>query len=195
MSFCTKLFRNRFNKTAKPVYDILDTAGNIIYTIFVPITKYKFMFCCCDAYADEDYLTICPGPLDEATDRYRGTDNRDITGWMVALTPKYAKIVDACLSRCKLIALCFTLLSCGSTVCTDAMKMVDSFVSLLRTCPIDHLSQVPHPGRENLRCTTPCSHGMSAMRTAFPAGATERDRKLLIAAGIQIDMEFFFHTL
>ena len=36
-TFC----ETRFNKRAKPMYDILDTDGTIIYTVYVPIRRYK----------------------------------------------------------------------------------------------------------------------------------------------------------
>lgn len=75
------------------------------------------------------------------------------------------------------------------------LKTLEACMALLRTCPINDLTQVPHPGKADLRFTTPCSHGLTAQRIRFPAGATEDDKKLLLATGVALSMNGYFFSL
>ena len=74
-------------------------------------------------------------------------------------------------------------------------RCVEAFIELLRTCPIDDISQVPHPGTADLRCTTPCSHGMEAQRIKCPAGANDDDKKLLIGAAVCLSINEIYTTI
>ena len=115
----------------------------ILYTILIPIKSYtSYLFCCRTAYADEDFLAIVPG--ERTDDRYGGAGPDDTDyGWMVALTPKYAKTIDNCIGAvdflCKLLSK-FTL---GLVeVFGELFKIFDKFCVLLKTCPITHVTQV-----------------------------------------------------
>ena len=183
-TFWERLFRTRFNKSAKPVYDILDATGNIIYTIVVPIRRYRFLYCLCDAYADDDCLAIVPGPRQEG--RYLGAEmeNYGAVGWIVQLTPYWKRFVDRFLAGLGQMAF-----MCG------LLKVAEKAITLCQTCPVDNCTQVPNPGRHNLRCSTPCSHTLAAYRVCLPAGATEDHYRLISAAVVQIDMENKFLAL
>jgi hypothetical protein len=80
------LFRNRFNKKAYPIYDVLGPDGEIIYTLLVPIRQYTFLGCCCTAYEDLDFISIVPGTRD-TTGRFGGADAPEMLGWMLRLDP------------------------------------------------------------------------------------------------------------
>lgn len=186
----------RFSKIAKPAYDVLDDNNNILYTLLVPITKYQFCGCCCDAYADQDFVSIVPGPYNDET-IYAGVEHPEKTGWILAMQPRFARMIDNCLAR---LGTCFKVcfvLTCGLIKpLSQLLKIINAGVTLLRSCPIDNVTQVPHPGTDNMRCALPCSHGMAAQRLRFPEEcASESDRMLLIAAALQMDMDNFHLTL
>lgn len=54
--------RNRFNAKAKPVYDVLNAAGVIRFSVVVPVKPGKFLGCL-SAFYEDDYLAIVPGAL------------------------------------------------------------------------------------------------------------------------------------
>jgi len=202
-SFCEKLFRNRFNKRAKPLYDVLDAEGSIAYTIMVPLDKgapFLGLSCLPMSYGDEDFLAVVVGPRTE--ERFGGAE-REGTGWAVALQPRYAKTIDNCLNKLRrTLGLC-NKLTCGAlSTCMEAMTIIDKFCVFFKTLPVDNVTQVPHPGRGRLRCTFPCTRALTATRVCMPkaAGDTESgDKKahcaLVTAAIILMDLEGVMETL
>lgn len=198
-------YANRFNKRAKPIYDIIDADENILYTVYVPIRGYVFgksipgLSCFLKtvfgaeytAYADMDYLAIVKGarPTEKEDKEYRhcNTFKADV-GWNIMLTPKNEKFIDTCLGSTK---------SCLKWLCIpDAIfDVISAMASLIRTIPIDNWTQVPHPGKNFLRGALPCTHGMSASRTFFPPGIPMEHRALITAFTIKADIEKIHMTL
>lgn len=202
-SFWEKLCRNRFNKYPKPVYDVLDSRGEIAYTVVVPLDKgrpFLGLFCLPLSYADHDYLAVVPGK--RTSDRYGGAD-KPCAGWVVPLRPRYAQTIDRCLRGIHNACSLMNRITCGgATVLLELFTILDKFCVFFKTLPVDNVTQVPHPGRAHLRCTFPCTHATTACRISMPAKATDpeggdntNERALVIAAMILMDMEGILETL
>ncbi|EGD75486.1 hypothetical protein PTSG_06560 [Salpingoeca rosetta] len=192
-SACGSLFANRFTRRAQPLYDVVDANDAVLFTVHIPVEEYKFLGCI-KAYAQMKHLAIVRGPLPPG-DRFGGATDPD-SGWIIPLEPKYAACIESCLSACDGVRRVFQCITFGVFELIERVfRLFEAFIGLIRTCPIDDWTQVPHPGRSELRMTTPCSHAMTASRTRFPKNITEEEHMLLIAAGIAVDMEDVFTYL
>ena len=115
----------------------------ILYTILIPIKSYtSYLFCCRTAYADEDFLAIVPG--ERTDDRYGGAGPDDTDyGWMVALTPKYAKTNDSCIGAVDFLCKMLSKSTLGLVgVSGELFKNFDKFCALLEYFSIAHVTQV-----------------------------------------------------
>ena len=192
---CESFLRTRFNKKALPLYDILDAQGEILYTLTVPIRQYKFMGFCCAAFEDYDFISILPGPRKEG--RFGGLEEPEKFGWILPLETRVMGFMRRCIGSMESCLKVLNVCTFGKAEeCATICNVCLACVNCCRTCPMDNITQVPHPGLDHLRCTFPCSHGMSATRMRLPpGGVSPRDRMLLTAAVLQIDMEGSFLTL
>jgi len=130
-----------------------------------------------------------------ATRRNRGAEHPGV-GWFIELRPKNEHFIDDCYESARKCFKIMAFLTLGATfLLQQLLKILEACLALLRTCPIDDLTQVPHPGKADLRMTTPCSHGLTAQRIRFPDGITEDDKKLIMAAGVTISMNSYFLSL
>lgn len=141
-SMCCALMRNRFNAKAKAAYDILDAQGEIRYSVVVPVFQGKFLHCI-TAFYELDYLVIVPGPLTDQ--RNRGAEEEG-SGWVVELRPKYEHFIDKCYSSAARLFKILAFLTAGLTLLLKlVLKILEAFLALLRTCPINDLTQVMNP--------------------------------------------------
>jgi hypothetical protein len=97
VGWCEKVFRNRFNKKAQPLYDVVDSKGDIAYTVLLPVEEYKLFGCLCTVAKDMDYLAIVKGPRNEET-RFGGAELKT-SGWVVPVEPRYAKTIEVCIAK------------------------------------------------------------------------------------------------
>lgn len=102
----------------------------------------------------------------------------DDAGWVIHMRPKCAKCLDLVTQA---------VISIPGT--DKFLKVIQSFLICCQMCPLDNITQVPNPGRKGLRNTTPLSHVLNAFRAKVPPGASENDKKLLIASMIALEFE------
>lgn len=182
--FCSVhgFFRNRFWKQPKPYYAVMDAQSNTLYEIILPIKKSIFLGCA--MWFDEDYFSIVSvARKDEWCTLENEYQIPEAEGWIIAMRPLFQDKIDKCLSRCAQLKKC-----CGPT-CEIIVNLFTSFIQLLRTCPIDNVTQVPNPGTKDLRAATPCTHTLSAIRAKLPEGCPEADRILIKGALIWVETE------
>lgn len=133
------LLRSRFTAKARPYYDLLSEDDEILYTIAVPVYEHNFLGCI-PAYYDRDFFSIVEGKLSE--ERNGGLLDPG-HGWFVELRPKYEAVIDNCMKKSKSCIKKLSCMTCGLFgLLMEIFKIVEAFIALLRTCPIDHLSQV-----------------------------------------------------
>jgi hypothetical protein len=85
----------------------------------------------------------------------------------------------------------------------EIVTIFDKFCIFFKTLPVDHVTQVPHPGTAGLRCTFPCTRSLSCSRVKFPeaasgdpeGGGSVTQRALIVAAVVLIDMEDTLRSL
>lgn len=141
-SHCCSFARNRFNAKAKPAYDILDAQGEIRFSIVVPVFQDKFLHCI-TAYYELEHLAIVPGPLTE--ERNRGAEQEGV-GWVLELRPKNEHLIDDCYAAAEKLFKVLAFLTLGLTLLLkQILKVIEAFLALLRTCPINDLTQVRRP--------------------------------------------------
>jgi len=138
-SKCSFLTRNRFNAKAKAAYDILDADGDIRYSVVVPVFRGKFLHCI-TAFYDYPHLVIVPGPLTD--ERNRGAEEEG-SGWVVELRPKNEHFIDKCYKSASRFFKVLACLTAGlSLLLKQLLRILETFIALLRTCPINDLTQV-----------------------------------------------------
>ena len=138
---------------------------------------------------DDDYFSIVrPKTWRSSPGRpVTTTTSRSPRAVVVALRPKFKENIDRCIADCNGVTLAAVTLGASYTVCNLLVDLL--LFNLLRVLPVDHWSQVPNPGTEDVRARSPCTRTISVIRCQLLSNCTTKERFLITGALVYLEFD------
>ena len=175
--------------------DIFDADGKLVFQVVLGVNSSTACFGLVTQWWDDDYFSIVRAEdmekLSWATRHDHHFKIPESSGWVVALRPKFKENIDRCIADCNGVTRWLRVVTLGAsdTVCNLLVDLLLAFVNLLRVLPVDHWSQVPNPGTEDVRARSPCTRTISVIRCQLPSNCTTKERFLITGALVYLEFD------